>query len=693
MKKCIGLTILMVIMFSPAMIFAEAMPDTGQTKCYDNEKEIPCPQPGEDFYGQDAQYDGPKRSYTKLGNTGVVLSIAATQADGWVMTRDNTTGLIWEVKQNNNGTKNYNDPRDADNTYTWYDPNPVTNGGAPGTNGSGTDTEDFINALNNANFGGFNDWRMPTFNEVSSLVNNDPFNPFELNESGLLPIYSSWYFSSTPFAGNTRDAWGMSRYIGSSGYSKSYSGHAQAVRGAISKILGNTIIIGRMADNKDGTVTDTATGLMWQQATAPGKYNWKDALAYAESLSLSGFSDWRLPDRNELRTLVDYKKNLMGDKRYDPATDVDAFPDTETYYGYWSSTTHGELGFSADWAFEVGFGAGGADVTNLKSRDGCVRAVRGEQFAVFEDLDGDGYTEENDCNDNDATIHPGATEICGDGKDNNCNGNIDEGCVTTQPWFMDADGDGYSDGLSLQSVNRPSFNYYLSSELTATSGDCNDNDANIHPGTTEICGDGKDNNCDGNIDEGCVITQIWYKDADGDWYSDGTPLQSVNRPSLIYYLASELTAISGDCSDSDTAIHPGATEVCGDGKDNNCNGTTDEGCPQNQSPTANAGAGQMVKSGDAVILDGAGSTDSDGTVASYLWAQTGGSTVALSQNNIIKPTFTAPSVSQATTLTFQLTVEDNDGLTSTDTVSITVNKSSDGGGGGGGGCFIRICHF
>jgi len=53
----------------------------------------------------------------------------------------------------------------------------------------------------------------------------------------------------------------------------------------------------------------------------------------------------------------------------------------------------------------------------------------------------------------------------------------------------------------------------------------------------------------------------------------------------------------------------------------------------------------------------------------------------------MKPTFTAPSVSEPTILTFQLTVEDNSGLTSTDTVDITVNKASSGGGGGGG-CFI-----
>jgi TolB protein len=70
-------------------------------------------------------------------------------------------------------------------------------------------------------------------------------------------------------------------------------------------------------------------------------------------------------------------------------------------------------------------------------------------------------------------------------------------------WYKDADGDGYSDGLSQISVDRPGPDYYEESELTTTSGDCNDNDYSIHPGANEECDDGIDNNCDGQIDEGC----------------------------------------------------------------------------------------------------------------------------------------------------------------------------------------------
>jgi hypothetical protein len=67
-------------------------------------------------------------------------------------------------------------------------------------------------------------------------------------------------------------------------------------------------------------------------------------------------------------------------------------------------------------------------------------------------------------------------------------------------------------------------------------------------------------------------TQTWYKDKDGDKYSDGKSLESVTRPAATYYLVSELTAISGDCNDTNASIHPGAVEICGDGIDQDCNG-------------------------------------------------------------------------------------------------------------------------
>ena len=90
-------------------------PDKGQTTLYTN---IP---------GGDSDYTSDPPSYTKLGHGDVELADTATPTGGWIMTRDNVTGLIWELKTDDGSV------HDKDNTYTWYDPDPVTNGGNAGT--------------------------------------------------------------------------------------------------------------------------------------------------------------------------------------------------------------------------------------------------------------------------------------------------------------------------------------------------------------------------------------------------------------------------------------------------------------------------------------------------------------------------------------------------------------------------------
>jgi hypothetical protein len=92
----------------------------------------------------------------------------------------------------------------------------------------------------------------------------------------------------------------------------------------------------------------------------------------------------------------------------------------------------------------------------------------------------------------------------------------------------------------------------------------------------------------------------------------------------------------------------------------------------NQEPVADAGTDQTVSAGDTVTLDASGSNDPDGSIASYSWTQTTGSSISLSDASAAQPTFTAPSVSAATTLEFEVEVTDDDGATDTDTVSVTV---------------------
>lgn len=103
------------------------------------------------------------------------------------------------------------------------------------------------------------------------------------------------------------------------------------------------------------------------------------------------------------------------------------------------------------------------------------------------DDDGDGYTAEScggsDCNDGDASVHPGGREFCGDGLDNDCDHKVDCADETCLNDCADRDGDGYS----------------------VAEGDCDDGNAGINPGAAEVCGDGIDNNCR-NGDDPCLCT-------------------------------------------------------------------------------------------------------------------------------------------------------------------------------------------
>ncbi len=115
------------------------------------------------------------------------------------------------------------------------------------------------------------------------------------------------------------------------------------------------------------------------------------------------------------------------------------------------------------------------------------------------DNDGDGYGVGSecfavDCNDNDASGHPGAPEICYNGLDDNCNGEFSEGCAT---WYRDADGDGYGNAAeTMAAISQPEGH-------VADSTDCDDTSASVYPVATELC-NGIDDDCNGQIDETCA---------------------------------------------------------------------------------------------------------------------------------------------------------------------------------------------
>ncbi len=174
------------------------------------------------------------------------------------------------------------------------------------------------------------------------------------------------------------------------------------------------------------------------------------------------------------------------------------------------------------------------------------------------DADGDGFQTDEDCNDRDASINPGAVELC-DGIDNDCSGEVDE--AVTDTFYVDEDGDGYGwrDG-SIQACAAPEG-------FVLGDTDCDDTDAAVHPTAMETCND-VDDNCDGDVDEGLLGT--WYADMDGDGYGDPAVQIDGCAPGEDY------VDQAGDCDDGQASTHPDATEVCNE-RDDDCDGSVDEG--------------------------------------------------------------------------------------------------------------------
>jgi len=199
------------------------------------------------------------------------------------------------------------------------------------------------------------------------------------------------------------------------------------------------------------------------------------------------------------------------------------------------------------------------------------------------DVDGDGYgdaatsvvecttpagyvSDATDCDDGDASVHPGALEVCDGAVDEDCDGWVDESDASDAgTWFADADGDGFGDPLlSERSCGVPSG-------FVADATDCDDTSALSFPGGTETCDGSLDEDCDGFVDEDDASdAAVWHRDFDGDGYGD--PL--VSRTACT--APSGFVADATDCNDALDSVHPGAAEVWYDGIDQDCAGQADE---------------------------------------------------------------------------------------------------------------------
>jgi hypothetical protein len=284
------------------------LPDTGQTGDYTA------------TFGEDSDYTINPPSYTGNGST----------------VTDNVTGLMWMKEYDNQ-------------TYNWYEASGTYNEAYnPGT----------TDVCGSSTFAGYSDWRLPDEFELMGIVDYGAFGP-AIDSVAFPSTVSTGYWSSTTYAGNPT-AW---RVFFSNGTiyngNKIYDYYVRCVRGGQSANSFN--------DNGDGTVTDNVTGLMWQQEDDDTERTWEQAISYCEALSLSTYSDWRLPNIKEVRSIVD-------SEQFGPAIDSTAFPNTISYV-YWSSTTAAN---SPIGAWGVHFGDGGVDGSN-KANYSYVRCLRGGQ--------------------------------------------------------------------------------------------------------------------------------------------------------------------------------------------------------------------------------------------------------------------------------------------------------------------------
>ena len=307
---------------------------TGHTKCYDGTSELEtCPAEGEDFYGQDAQYLDKCMSQNFTPGT---VTLAGTVFD-------NNTLLTWEQSL-------------STDKYSWKN------------------AHEHCDDLNNSNdgegFAGIKTWRVPNPIELITIVDNSTYKPATNSNFTGMPTGSDVYL------------WTKNEYNGNKSYAyyfKPYDGlyRCEGLKSASYKVLcvsGDEILPSAESDfetSSDGkTVTDTKTGLMWQKEYIYlDDKTWQDAFPYCQSLNTgtepyAGYTDWRLPNKNELASLLDPGKS---------STPYSNFPDMPGNV-FWSSSTYDVNGKTDAWA--VSFLRGHLTNQNKVAIKGYVRCVR-----------------------------------------------------------------------------------------------------------------------------------------------------------------------------------------------------------------------------------------------------------------------------------------------------------------------------
>jgi len=257
---------------------------TSQTGIWDSiGNSIAAPTTNSAFYGQDAQFTHATPVYTK---SSVGLTV-----------KDEVTGLTWQ--------KTYDS-----GTYYW------------------ASTQIVVDNLNNQKYGGYNDWRVPTIKELYSLWNASigwPYidtNYFDIKYTDEQDLSHAIFWSSDKYTGVLGNISGGHGEVAGdklafgvnfgTGHIKAYS-ISSGPKHQVRCVRGNLSYgVNLFQNNNDGTISDLATGLMWQQADNGSGMDWEHALAYAQTQNNAnylGHNDWRLPNTKELQSLVDYTRS------------------------------------------------------------------------------------------------------------------------------------------------------------------------------------------------------------------------------------------------------------------------------------------------------------------------------------------------------------------------------------------------
>lgn len=316
----------------PATSVDTRIVDTGQTLCYDNHIPVACPEMDENFFGQDAQYVGTAANYTING-------------DGTVT--DHATGLMWVQSTDTNGDGDIN----VSDKFSI------------------SDAKAYVAQLNQQQYAGYNDWRLPSIKEQYSLIDFRGTDPSGDDTERLIPFIDTEVFAfaygDTDANERTIDA----QYASSTYYVSTASGekllfgvnfadgrikgYGLQIMGRdktfyIQPVRGNVYGENQFVDNEDATITDTTSGLMWTQNDSGIGMNWQQAFAWVAQKNAEdylGYNDWRLPNIKELQFIVDYSRSpdTSNSAAIDPvfnATLIQNEAGQADYAYYWSSTTH-----------------------------------------------------------------------------------------------------------------------------------------------------------------------------------------------------------------------------------------------------------------------------------------------------------------------------------------------------------------